>query len=109
MITITIYKKNEEFKGFSCTGHAEFAENGKDIVCAAVSVLVINTLNALDALTDNEIAVKTLSSEHGIISASFENSIDEKGILLMQSMILGLQEIKKQYSKKYLKLKFEEV
>ena len=43
MIKVSIYKnENNVITGIKLTGHAEYSEKGKDIVCAAVSVLVIN-------------------------------------------------------------------
>ncbi len=49
MIHVTIYQnKKGEYTGFSATGHAGYAKAGEDIVCAAASVLMINTVNALE-------------------------------------------------------------
>ena len=51
MTTITIYKSDKgSYKGFTCKGHAGSAMSGKDIVCAAISILVINTVNSLEEL-----------------------------------------------------------
>lgn len=36
--------------GFSCKGHAGYAEAGSDIVCAAVSALSITCCNALQSI-----------------------------------------------------------
>ena len=36
------------------SGHAGYDDIGKDIVCAAVSVLVINTLNSIERFTDDK-------------------------------------------------------
>ena len=54
MIRVTIYK-NEKHQcvGFKAHGHAGFSEEGQDIVCAAVSVLTINTLNAIEKFADD--------------------------------------------------------
>ena len=41
MITVKIYKnQEEEYVGFQTDGHAEYAEDGYDIICASVSILV---------------------------------------------------------------------
>ena len=51
MTTIIIRKtEKKEYVGLICMGHAGYAENEPDIVCAAVSVLVINTINAIEKL-----------------------------------------------------------
>jgi len=108
MITVTIYKSRGDYTGFECFGHAGFANSGKDIVCAAVSVLVINTINSIDTFTDQ---VFTMDSHEisGLIKVAFDQGIVMETKLLLDSMVLGLKEIEKEYGKKYLKLKFEEV
>lgn len=108
MITVTIYKSQEDYAGFECFGHAGFANSGKDIVCAAVSVLVINTINSIDTFTDQIFTVDS-HEKSGLIKVIFDNGIVMETKLLLDSMVLGLKEIEKEYGKKYLKLKFEEV
>ena len=54
MITVTIYKKSNQYLGFDINGHAGYAEEGSDIICAAVSVLSLNTLNSIEAFTEDE-------------------------------------------------------
>jgi uncharacterized protein YsxB (DUF464 family) len=47
MIKVVFYKCGNEYYGFRETGHAEFDDEGKGIVCSAVSamsMLVINTI-----------------------------------------------------------------
>ena len=53
MISVVITKHNDEYSGIEFNGHAGYADSGEDIVCAAVSVLVINTFNAIERFTDD--------------------------------------------------------
>ena len=47
MINVIVYKDVKGLiEGFSLKGHAGYAEYGSDIVCSAVSMLTINTLNS---------------------------------------------------------------
>ncbi|MBQ7841352.1 MAG: ribosomal-processing cysteine protease Prp [Lachnospiraceae bacterium] len=108
MTTVLIKKTLGGYKGFTCTGHAGYAESGSDIVCSAVSVLVINTINAMEAFAKEQMEVIT-GEEDGVIDVTFVNPVNEKTKLLMDTMVLGLESIEKQYRKKYLRLKFEEV
>ena len=51
MINVVIYQnEKEECTGFQTEGHAGYADPGQDIVCAAASVLIINTMNAIERL-----------------------------------------------------------
>ena len=109
MTHITIYKnKDNQCVGFRVIEHAGYASDGEDIVCAAISVLVINTINSLDQLAGEKFKLVT-NEEEGLIDCRFEKSINEKSRLLLESMVLGLQEIKKQYGKTFIDLTFEEV
>ena len=109
MTIITITKsKNGEYKEVTCKGHAGFAEAGYDIVCSAVSILVINTINSIDKFTDCQMEVMS-EDKSGLIKCHFIVSPDASGRLLLDSMVLGLQSVAEQYGKKYLKLKFKEV
>jgi len=53
MTHATIYKssQNGDILGFKTEGHADYAEKGSDIVCASISILVVNTINAIDLYT----------------------------------------------------------
>jgi hypothetical protein len=110
MTTVTIIKSKDTYKGFICSGHSGFAAFGKDIVCAAVSVLVINTINSIEELAGENISVE---QQDGYISCQFKDKINDRTKLLMESMIMGLRQIEQEYGntkkKKYLKLIIEEV
>ena len=96
MTTVVIFKSKDSYKGFTCTGHAEFAEAGKDIVCASISVLVINTLNAIEQFANEKTDVV---AKDGVIECRFLNEINDKTKLLMDTMLLGLKDIEKNYGK----------
>ena len=109
MITITFHKtRSGEYTGFTCSGHAGFDGYGKDIVCAAVSVLVINTINSLEEIVHEEIVVES-DERNGYIACDFKAHLKETSRVLVSSLELGLSQIVKQYGDKYCKLKYEEV
>ncbi len=109
MTTVIIRKTADgEYKGFTCMGHAGFAKAGKDIVCASVSMLVINTFNSMEQLAGEEMEV-TENGKTGFLHCTFRKQLSYEGKLFMDSMVLGLSEVEKKYGKKYLTLNFEEV
>lgn len=99
MTTIVIFKSNDSYKGFTCMGHAGYARSGSDIVCAAISILVINTLNSIEELAKEKMITES-DEEEGYIECHFPDGINEKTKLLMDSMVMGLKEIERNYSKK---------
>ena len=109
MTTITIFQdKNQNYVGFDCTGHAGFAKFGKDVVCAGISILVINTINSIETFTSVPFVCEA-DEETGDIDFRFTEEISQDAILLIDSMILGLNEIQNDYGKKFLILDFKEV
>lgn len=90
-------------------GHAEYAKRGKpDIVCAAVSALTIGTVNSLTELAGERIKV-TANEETGLFKCDFEGILQEKSNFLVDSMVFSLENISREYGRKYLQVKFEEV
>ena len=109
MTTITISRdKNGSYRQLTCTGHAGYANAGKDIVCASVSVLVINTINVLEDLAGECLEVAA-DEAVGFINCDFTAPLQERSVFLLDAMVYGLENIQKEYGNKYLKVKFKEV
>ena len=94
-------------------GHAGYAPKrlfGKspDILCAAISTLVICTMNSLEELAGEKLTVVS-DEETGFIKCDFMGVLQEKSIFLMDSMVFSLENLSKEYGEKYLQVKFEEV
>ncbi len=110
MTTITICKTADgKYTGFTCFGHAGYAKkNQPDILCSAISVLVINTINSLETLAGEYLSTSA-NDETGFIKCDFKSDLQEKSIFLMDAMVFGLENISKSYGEQYLQVKFEEV
>ncbi len=106
MITVEIHRSGETYRGFLSSGHADYAEEGYDIICAAVSALTVNAINSIEQFTDDAFAVR---QGDGLVELILEGEVSEKTSLLLDSMILGLQEIKNTYGNEYIELQFKEV
>lgn len=92
MITVNVFVDPEgEHRGFRISGHAGFAGEGEDIVCAAVSVLAQNTVNAIEAFTED---VFQCSVEDGFLDCSFSGTISKETKLLLNTLLLGLESIR---------------
>lgn len=108
MTKITVYKNNAgDITGFRCRGHAGFAGKGKDIVCAAVSVLVLNTINSIEQFTGDVFSGEQ-DEENAVIDFQLEDGYSEKSQLLLKSMVFGLTNIEAE-NKKFISITFEEV
>lgn len=106
MIHVSIQTHNQNYKAVFSTGHAEYAEQGEDIVCSAVSVLLINTANSLEKFTDSFLGS---DSDDGVLSIVLKDNPDDKAKLLIDSLILGLTGIQNEYGNEYLVVEYKEV
>lgn len=77
------------------TGHANYADYGKDIVCSAVSSTVITTCNAIMKFDKNLIKYEELKDKVTITINSHNEIVDN----LISNMIDMLQELEKDYPK----------
>ncbi|MCR5829442.1 MAG: ribosomal-processing cysteine protease Prp [Lachnospiraceae bacterium] len=104
MIKISFkYDHNNDPVGFICTGHAGFAAFGKDIICAAVSALVINCVNSVSHFTTSEFDLES-DEKKGYIKMVLEDEPSSDSILLLKSLELGLNAIINDEGSKFVKL-----
>ncbi|HWT26800.1 MAG TPA: ribosomal-processing cysteine protease Prp [Mobilitalea sp.] len=105
MINVSIYKNAENLiTGFTLSGHADYSEYGSDIVCSAVSVLVINTINSIENFTSDKFRLEQ-DEKKGFIEFHVVSSISNNTNLLLSSLALGLDGIENEYTNKYIKIK----
>ena len=96
MINVIIKRdKDKVAKGIEIKGHAGYGEYGQDIICAAVSSLALN--------------MASVSDDGGYFSFSFPDEVSSESQLLMKSLILGLQNIQRDYGAEYINFRFREV
>ncbi len=110
MTKVTIYKNwKNECVGFQAFGHAGYAEEGDDLVCAAISILTINAMNAIETFTDVKADLQT-DEEQGLIEYKILGEPTKETTLLLDAMILGLQSLEDNANyTNYIDLIFEEV
>lgn len=109
MIQVIIQRdKSKLVRGIEITGHAGYAEYGQDVICAAVSVLALNMANSVEQFTDDHFE-GSVAEDGGNFTFSFPDSISSESQLLMKSLILGLQNIQRDYGAEYINFRFREV
>ncbi len=109
MINVIIKRdKDKVAKGIEIKGHAGYGEYGQDIVCAAVSSLALNMANSVEEFTDDHFE-GSISDDGGYFSFSFPDEVSPESQLLMKSLILGLQNIQRDYGAEYINFRFREV
>ena len=102
MIKVILFQKHNKIIGFEIKNH------GKDIVCSAVSILSLNTVNSIEALTDCKYNIE-YDTNGGFLKFFIDiNQECEKTNLLLQSLELGLKGIELEYPKE-ISVKYREV
>ena len=110
MTHVTIYTKssNDDIVGFRTEGHAGFADAGYDIVCAATSVLIINTINSIEQFTSSDCEVTT-DEDTAVIQLMVKSSNQSKELtVLLKALVLGLSTLAHD-NPNYVSITFEEV
>ena len=109
MIKVTFYEDSQKIiRRCMFSGHAGYAEEGADIICSAVSILYINTFNAIENFTTDKVRVKEVKSNN-FHDFSFCDMPSESAQLLMNTLAMGLDTIKNEYGSRYLKITHKEV
>lgn len=85
--------------GITVDGHAEYAETGKDIVCAAVSALTQTLIAGIKSLTDDRISYEI---KPGKVNIVFEN-LSKQAQLLVDSFFIGISGIITAYGEEYVR------
>lgn len=79
----------------SITGHANYAEYGKDIVCASVSSVVMTSIEGISIINESALDANQVK-DNLIIKINLHDDIIDK---LITNMFNCLKEIEKQYPK----------
>ncbi len=105
MITFhVLYDEDKDYLGFRVEGHAGYADEGYDIICAAVSVVTQGMVNATELLTSADIIYEAADS--GLLKFKFDTKPGHDAKLLFESMLLAIQDIEEQYGKEFLTVKY---
>jgi uncharacterized protein len=107
MITITINRtESGSIHSFVISGHAFFAERGKDIVCAGASAVSVGAINAVHALTGVTPEIEQGDGFLRCVVPELPVDINEKVQLLLEGMIISLQTIEEEYGE-HIKITFK--
>lgn len=109
MIKIKIYRNiAKNIYKFDIKGHSEFNVEGLDIVCSAVSILVLNTINCIEKFSNEKFECKADEENGGFIEFLLpdikEGKKNHDVLLMLNVMVYGLYNIEKEYNQ-YIRIK----
>lgn len=94
MIDVDLYLESDQLTAFRVRGHADYAESGQDIVCAAVSILVYNAVNSCERFAGVSLQVMDVSNQ---LSCRVPQPHSKEAQLLLRSMVFGIEQLIEQY------------
>ena len=101
MTTYKIINKGNETL-IEVKGHANYAEKGSDIVCAAISMACLMTTNLIDRIKEIRYNILDLVCEDGYFRLQVKKS-DSVTQAIVENFTETLDELQKQYPK-YIKI-----
>ena len=97
MTTASFFKSNGKFLKFRISGHSGYAEEGSDIVCAAVSSMAMLTVNNI---TESFSIPATVEADENGPTIDFTlESDDERGCALIEGLWRELSALSHDYPK----------
>ena len=94
MIKVEISRKNNIIESIRAKGHANYDKNGKDIVCASFSTMIITTINGILEI-DKEAISYTDSNDLKIINIKKDNITNS----LLNNLVNMIYELKENFDK----------
>ena len=94
MIKVRVKNNNGLVESIKCSGHAGYADYGKDIVCASFSTMIITTINAILEI-DKDAINYTDGNNLEIINIKKDNITNS----LLKNLVNMIYELKNNYDK----------
>lgn len=110
MTNVKIYKNRDGIvQGYEVKGHAGYDDYGKDIVCAAISVLAQTGIFSLKKICNLDFH---FSMEDGYLEVVIPREIDEDirrdVSIVLDTILIGIESIRESYPD-YITILYEEV
>ena len=105
MTKVEIFNHDGRIHGFSVSGHSGYAEEGSDIVCAAISSAAYMTANTITEVLHINAQV---TEDDGLMKVRMSPNDALKACDILSGLKLHLTALSEQY-KNHIKVKFSEV
>ena len=109
MIKVEVFKSEDHYAAISISGHAYSDEPGKDLVCAAVSILAQTVVNAVEEVGNVSESNYFAKIKKGLfkfrIDKEYRSDVTD---IIIRTFLVGIEGIEKTYSM-YVTLKIKEV
>ena len=100
MTTVTFYMEGERIVGFTVQGHSGYADEGSDIICAAVTSAVRLTECAANDVLGLQAGVKVNDQDASItlkLPRNLEGEADQVSQTLLAALMVYLVQLQEEY------------
>ena len=100
MITAVLYREGDNLTGCRLEGHSGWAESGRDIVCAAASILGCTCVNALESVCGVIPEITEYNEQKAMLAFELPEMTEEKNSkaqILMGALRQGLDDLSAEY------------
>lgn len=98
MTKISVYKKGGHIVKYLVEGHTDYAEEGADIVCSAVSVTATHTLNGLTEIVKIPVGYEVCDAYFEcIVPEEISDEKRKQADILLDTMYLTFKNLEEQY------------
>lgn len=114
MIDVKILRDKHGIRGYRISGHSNYEEHGKDIVCAGVSIIsqtVLESLVKVSKIREDEIKYSIEHDTgflHVLIPKNLSSKVFNDSQVLLKSLITGIEMMIEIYPD-YISMAYEEV
>lgn len=105
MIQVIFTVKEHDICAFEISGHSDYAEEGSDIVCAAVSSAA---LMAANTITEVQSLQADITENDGFLSLNLSQGDAKTAEVILNGLLLHLNALSKAYSE-FINVKITEV
>ncbi|MFZ7130813.1 MAG: ribosomal-processing cysteine protease Prp [Eubacteriales bacterium] len=99
MITCEFQRSSGNIRAVAAKGHSDYDEQGMDIVCAAISTLMISAVNGLTEVV--KLDIQYAIDDEGFIQFNIPELFEEKLLLqtnaILETLYLGVKSIESEY------------
>lgn len=101
MTSVRFFKKNGRFVGVECLGHCGYAEEGEDVVCAALSSVVQTAVLGIMSIVCVNMLYET-DDEKGYLKAVLPDNMTESEAhdadIILKTAYLGVSDLYETFS-----------
>ncbi len=99
MVEIIVFRENGKIVGFKVSGHANFADEGEDIVCAAISALGLTGVFATEKLC--QLQEQMVEPDKGQLILEVPSNLNEEqqrtAETVIETVVIGMYATAKNY------------